>query len=141
MNNLKYKKSQTFLATGMLLIIVSLTTFAQKPVSRNAIDNLITGINSENEGLRRSAIYFAGKYEYAETTEALVAQLKKEDNPNTRLLIANALFRIGDPFGMEAVLEISQSDSNAKVKRIAGAIYETFVLVNSSAQETQLAQD
>jgi HEAT repeat protein len=140
MNTQKYKKPYTFFITIIITIFFSISLNAQKPTDTKAISNLINGINSENEGLRRSSIYFAGKYEYRETTSALVEQLKKEKNPNTRLLIANSLFRIGDPEAMKSVLEISRKDSNNKVRRIAGAIYEAFSVINASDLDTKLAQ-
>jgi HEAT repeat protein len=52
----------------MLAFILASTTEAQIASERrinfkkNAIANLIEGIKSENEGVRRSAIYFAGKF-------------------------------------------------------------------------------
>jgi HEAT repeat protein len=140
MTSLKYKKS-LFFFTSIILIFLSTSVFAQKPISENAIKNLITGIASENEGLRKSSIYFAGKYEYIETVESLANQLVKEENPSIKILIANALFRIGDPNSMEMVLKVSIKDNNPKVKRITSAIYETFTIENSSELDSRLVQD
>jgi hypothetical protein len=94
--------------------------------SENAVKNLIIGINSNNEGLSRSSIYYAGKDKVAEAVGALVEKMWKEKNPNTRILIALSLYQIGDFKGLEAVKEQAVNDSDEKVKKVSALIFDEF---------------
>ena len=69
----------------------------------------------------------AGLYKIDEAVEALTEQLEKEDNADTRILIALSLYNIGDPDGMKAVKKLAVSDSDNEVKRMSKVIYREFV--------------
>lgn len=88
--------------------------------------NLLVGIHSENEGLRKSAIYMAGKYKINEAVPVLALQLKKEENPDTRILIALSLYTIGSPVGIQAVKLQAAGEKNPRVKKMYTEIYESF---------------
>ncbi len=98
------------------------------------IKNLAMGITSDNLGLKRSCIYFAGFYEIEELVNPLVKQLKKESEPGTRILIALALYKIGSDEAINAIEKLAKNDSNPKVKRMGIAILNEF-------QKVQLYQD
>ncbi|MDP2037604.1 MAG: hypothetical protein Q8L04_09500 [Ignavibacteria bacterium] len=93
---------------------------------KRAIENLIEGIQSSNDGVKRDCIYFAGKYEFTETVNALIGELRHEKNPKDRALIALALYRIGDEKGIQAVYDAALTESDAKVKRTYSAIVAEF---------------
>lgn len=90
------------------------------------LQNLITGIQSENTGLRRSAIYLAGKYRIAEVNSVLIEAMKAEIDPSTRILIALSLYNIGEVSGMEAILNFSHIEKDAKVKRMLTSLYQEY---------------
>jgi HEAT repeat protein len=90
------------------------------------VKNLAMGIASENLGLRRSCIYFAGYYEIDELVEPLVEQLTKEPDSNTRILIALSLYKIGSKDAIKAIEELAKNDANPKVKRMGTAILNEF---------------
>lgn len=132
------KKTAVVIALALLLVIgADLNLFAQSnsisDVTNNeyALDNLKSGINSDNDGVRKSSIYYAGKYRIAEVVSSLVERLEKEEEPSVRLLIAYSLYEIQDPEGMKAVKELSIKDSDIKVKRMSSNLYEEY-LNNSS---------
>jgi HEAT repeat protein len=93
---------------------------------KTAIENLIVGIQSSNEGVKRDCIYYAGKYEFTETVNALIGELKQEKNPKDRALIALALYKIGDEKGIQAVYDAASTESDAKVKRTYNAIVAEY---------------
>jgi HEAT repeat protein len=100
---------------------------AQKPIFKpNAIANLIVGINSENDGLRKSAIYFAGKYDIDQAVDPLIEQLKVEKNPSLRLLIALSLYKIGNEKGLDAIYANVLLEKDPHVKRMCNAIFEEY---------------
>ncbi len=103
-------------------------------ISEMMIKNLSMGIASDNLGLKRSCIYFSGFYEIEELVNPLVKQLKKESDPGTRILIALALYKIGNNDAINAIEKLAKNDSDPKVKRMGIAILNEF-------QKVQLYQD
>ena len=128
------------LLTAVLLAALLMGSgFAQKNSIKNvtdnkyALQNLVAGIHSDNTGVKRSAIYFAGKYRIAETEEALIAQLKEENDPSTRILIAIVLYEMGSEEGLLEVKDLSMRDKDAKVRRMAAQIYNEYLVNDSNA--------
>jgi len=105
---------------------VSMSYLTDKQFTDQEVGNLITGIKSDNLGLRRSAIYLAGLYSLDEVVPVLVSQLEKENNSDVKILIALALYRMEDPEGMEAVEKLYRKDDNVRVKRMSKAILDEF---------------
>jgi hypothetical protein len=99
---------------------------SDKQFTEQEIGNLLTGIKSENLGLRKSAIYLAGLYGVSETVPTLIEQLKKEENADVKVLTALVLFRLEDPKGIEAIENLYKNDENARVKRMSKAILDEF---------------
>jgi HEAT repeat protein len=116
---------KTLAVTLVMVMTFSLTSFTQNNkvnLKKNDIENLITGIRSDNAGLRKSAVYMAGKYSIEETTSVLIEKLRTEDDSAMKILIALALYRIGNEECVEAVQNLSLNDSCREVKRISTAI-------------------
>jgi HEAT repeat protein len=125
------KTSKQFLAYLTMMLLTAAALFAQEPTayktfSKNDVANLVNGISSENTGLKRSAVYMAGKYVVHETENALIEALKSENNEQDRILIALALYKIGSYDGYEAVKELSKYDESMKVRRITKAICDAL---------------
>lgn len=104
--------------------------------SKFALQNLEMGIQSTNEGVRESAIYFAGQYRFIETEDALIKQLKVESEAHIKVLISLALFRINSEKGMNELKELASAEKNPKVRRMNYAIYKEY-LVNRSNKTLQ----
>lgn len=125
----------------MLLVLILLSgsvtkgqnVTAESKKYKRMIENLIVGIQSENEGTKRDCIYFAGRYEFVEAVDALIDLLKQEKNPKNKALIALALYRIGDNRGIQAVYEATLSETDAKVKRTYTAIVAEYKAAKSFA--------
>jgi len=96
-----------------------------------AIENLKSGIKSDNEGLKKSAIYYAGYYRVSETVPALAEVVKKETESNTKILIALVLYRIGDERGISLVRDMAAKDKNPEVRRMCTCIYNAYKTGNS----------
>jgi hypothetical protein len=126
-----------FLTAVLLAAVLAGSVYAQKnsikdvTPNKHALENLVAGIHSDNTGVKRSAIYFAGKYRIAESEEALIAQLKEENDPSTRILIALVLYEMGSEEGLLEVKDLSLRDKDAKVRRMATQIYNEY-LVNDA---------
>lgn len=104
--------------------------------SKFALQNLEMGIQSTNQGVRESAIYFAGQYRFSETEGALIKQLKVEREAHIRVLISLALFRMNSEKGMNELKELASAEKNPRVRRMTYAIYKEY-LVNRSNKTLQ----
>ena len=131
-------KTTRFLAVVLLAAVLTGSGYTQSnsikdiTAHKYALENLIAGIHSENDGVRRNSIYFAGYYKIVEAEDALIAQLKEEKDPSTRILISLVLYELGSEEGLLEVKDLSLNDKDAKVRRIATQIYNEY-LVNDAA--------
>ena len=127
-------KTTRFLTVVLLAAVLIGSVYTQtnsiKDITAHkyALENLVAGIHSENNGVRRNSIYFAGKYRIVETEEALIDQLKNERDPSTRILIALVLYELGSEEGLLEVKDLSLNDENAKVRRMATQIYNEYMI-------------
>lgn len=121
-------------SAALLVLLLSSSVFAQVnsitelTTSKHALENLIAGIKSDNLGVKRSSIYFAGKYRIAETENVLIEQLKVEKDPSTRILIALVLYEMGSEEGLLEVKKLSSADNNVRVRRMATQIYNEYLI-------------
>lgn len=124
------------LTKSVLILVIGLTltsslfaqnTLAEFTKNEYALENLINGIHSENEGVRKSSIYFAGKYKVNEAAQDLINQLRSEENSSIKILIALALFEMDSRDGLEAVKKLAGSADDLRVKRMASFIYDEYV--------------
>lgn len=96
-----------------------------------AVENLKNGIKSNNTGLKKSSIYYAGYYRLSETVPALTETVKNENDPSTKILIALVLYRIGDEKGINLVKDMAAKDNNPEVRRMCTCIYNAYKSGNS----------
>jgi hypothetical protein len=97
-----------------------------------ALQNLVIGIHSENEGVRESSIYLAGQYRFIDTEDALIKQLKVEKKSDIKVLIGLALFRMNSEKGMSELQRLASADENPRVSRMSYAIYNEYLVNNSN---------
>ena len=95
-------------------------------IPEKMVQNLAIGVASNNLGLKTDCIYYAGFYEIEGLVEPLIKQLAKESNPDTRVLIALALYKIGNAEAMNAIEKLAKNDADPKVKKIGNAILSGF---------------
>ena len=106
----------------------NLTTTPKSEIPEAFIQNLALGLTSDCTGLKKSCIYFAGFYEIEGMVEPLANQLTKETDPNIRVLIALALYKIGTTDAIKAVENLVKTDLDPKVKRMGIAILHDLKL-------------
>jgi hypothetical protein len=100
----------------------NLTNKSKSEIPEKFIINLAVGIASDNLGLKTNCIYYAGFYEIEGLVKPLAEQLAKETNPNTKVLIALALYKIGTTEAMNAVKTFAKNNHDPAVQKIANAI-------------------
>ncbi len=100
----------------------NLTNMPKSEIPEVFIKNLAMGVTSDCAGLKKSCIYFAGFYEIEGMIKPIANQFAKETDPNTRVLIALALYKIGTPEAIKTVEKLVKNELDPKVKRIGMAI-------------------
>ena len=126
-----------FALVAILFVLLVTDTFGQNQrisdLSKHkyALQNLVSGIHSENHGVRESTIYFAGQYRFIDTEDALIEQLKVEKDSDIKVLIGLALFRMNSEKGMNELQMLTKKDSNPRVRRMSQAIYNEYLVSNS----------
>lgn len=95
---------------------------------RKTVQNFIIGINSENNGLCESCIYYAGYYKVRGTVESLINVLNNSyKKPSLRILAAVSLYRIGDLKGIRAIRDIVQFDKTESVRIVCSKLYNEYL--------------
>jgi hypothetical protein len=100
------------------------------------LNNLINGINSENDGLRRSAIYFAGKYQVSELAGALTKQLETETSPQNRALILLTLYRISGEECNKAIQKYVINGRDPEARKLAQSMLNEYTINNLPSLST-----
>ncbi len=127
-------RTKLVIASLILLFVTNIgdliaQTNSIKDITNNkyALKNILENIKSDNDGVKRSSIYFVGYYRITEVEEALIEQLKKEQNPSNRILIALVLYELGSEDGLLAVKNLAATDNNQKVRRMSTHIYNEYL--------------
>ncbi len=110
-----------------LMIILAIIFFAssqnfgqteKRELTKTDVSNLIICMKSENEGIRRCGVYFAGYYKVKETVIPLMTILYEDDCEEIRMLAARSLCEIGDARGLFAVKRAVKFNDSDKVKQL-----------------------
>jgi len=116
-------------------LLLSITSNAQDlsnlHFNEKALGNLVMGVTSENEGLKRSSIYYAGKYRVSELSNVILDEMKNETNPEMRCLMAMSLYKIKDADAMDYITKLARYESDKKVRNMCRAITELYSLEKS----------
>lgn len=133
------KATIKILATALLLVGVSVTMFAGEPEMAGltsekyaaAVQNLIIGLNSDNQGLRESAAFMLGELKASEGVIPLMSMLRSDSHESSRIVAALALCRIGDARGVFAVRRAVSFDESRSVQEKCAWFYEQYVHAGS----------
>lgn len=101
-NNASRKGSKVLLLTVLVLFAMSSILNSQTHIIEElelpdyAIKSILQGIKSENEGVKRNCIYFAGKYKIKEASESLVEELPSLEDGELCSMLVWSLYQIGN---------------------------------------------
>jgi len=84
--------------------------------------DLIKVLGNENRGWRYSSAQILGNRGVKEAVGPLIDRLKVEKDPSVRIVIVQALHKIGAPQAIEALKEMANTDTNPTVRHIAAII-------------------
>jgi hypothetical protein len=82
-----------------------------------AVQNLLIGLKSDNQGLRESSAYMLGELGSTKAVIPLMAMLRDDASESSRIVAALALTRIGDARGVYAVKRAASFDESREVQK------------------------
>lgn len=121
---------------SILLLLLLATTFAfandkSKSQYSKIEENLLVGINSENQGLKLSSAYFLGAIKSDKAIIPLLDLLHSSDEASARQVAALALYKINCDRGMFAIKQAIKFDEHAQTRRICKILYNQHLQRNS----------
>lgn len=125
------------------VLMLTASVFANPPVksTTNIVDNLITGLESDNYGLRVSSAYVLGDLidqnlvtgeEAADAMIPLLRILHDEQVEDARIIAALALYKIGNGIGVYNLGDAALQDESERVRKVCENLYCDFHVKNSS---------
>lgn len=124
-------KSITIYSFLLLLLLSFSTTFANgqlKSEYSKIENNLLNGIDSENQGLKLSSAYFLGEIQSDKAIIPLLEILHSSDEYSAKQVAALALYKINSARGMFAIKQAIKFEENAQTRRICKILYNQHLL-------------
>ena len=84
--------------------------------------DLIKMLGSENRGWRSSAAMLLGERGVKNGVDPLIEHLALEKDPSVRMVMVQALHRIGDPRAIETLKNLARGDTNRTVRHLAAVL-------------------
>ncbi len=133
--------------TLIICAFYSISIFGQQlPTNKNltnkgaVVKSLLTGINSDNYGLRTSSAYLLGELNILEAVIPLMRMLRNEIHDEARIMAALSLYKLADSRGIFAIKQAIRFDDSERVRRICEKLYAAYVSeMNSKSHETLIA--
>ncbi len=94
---------------------------------QQAVQNLLIGLASENDGLRRSSAFILGEIKSDEAVIPLMRALKSGSDESTQIIAALSLCKIGDARGVFAVKQEARFGDSKKVRNSCSWFYDQYV--------------
>lgn len=90
-------------------------------------ENLLIGLASDNQGLKKSCALMLGQIYSKRATIPLMAVLRDNENPELRIAAAWSLCRIGSGVGTYFVKHTVRFEDDLKVKAYCAWFYDLYV--------------
>ncbi len=121
--------TKLFLSFMLILLITSVSVFADgKNKSEQVEDNLLVGVQSENDGLRISSAYYLGEMKSEKAVDFLMKILRDDKNPGARLIAALSLVKIENEQGLFLLKRTALFNSDERVRRMSDKLYHAYLV-------------
>ncbi len=121
-------------AVAALLIAIAVPAFAadKVPVTPRiskdlVVTNLMSGLSSDNKGLKESAAFMLGEEKSIRAVVPLMQMLRSDPDESSRIVAALSLCRIGEPRGAYAVKQAAKFDASERVRTLCAWFYNQYV--------------
>ena len=125
------KKSIITYSILLLLLLSFSTTLAVEPKETQYSifeNNLLIGLNSGNQGLETSSVYFLGEIKSEKAVIPLMAMLHSSESQAARQVAALALYKINSEIGMFAVKRAIKFDDDKQTRKLCKIFYNQHLL-------------
>lgn len=118
-------KTLVRLSLALVLTVFLTNGLLAQPVDEKEYDQyLIKSLQDENVGIRSSAAQLLGERKVVEAVKPLVTLLTTEDNASARIVVAMALYQIGDEKALPTLKKVATNDKSKTVRHIVAAIVQ-----------------
>lgn len=131
-------KNLRSIAVISFLLLFTMSSFGKTKTSctyEQVEDNLIVGVQSDNQGLRISAAYFLGEIKSEKSVIPLMKMLKSSTNEKERIMAALSLSKINTGKSNFAVQRRAKFDDSKRVRRICNIFYKKMQALNDDDSE------
>jgi HEAT repeat protein len=118
----------------LLAALLINSAFAKNPLKNlsetkriAAIENLMVGLKSDNQGLKNSSVFLLGELKADKSVIPLMKLLKSSENEDTRILAALSLLKIGDQRGIYAIKQAIKFDDSERVSKTCKMFYHEYL--------------
>lgn len=126
---------KTLFTTCVVAALITFSVVGQKNVeqcstifkNKYALSNLIAGINSDNRGVQKQCVYYAGFYQVQEAVDHLISLIKNSECEDIQKLAMLSLYEIKDENGMDFLKNYSTRCKNPSLKKISKLAYQQYV--------------
>jgi HEAT repeat protein len=101
--------------------------------TNRAVENYLSGLKSENNGLKTSCAYFLGELGGSESVIPLMSVLRNDESEDTRIMAALSLYKIGSALSINAVKQAIRFDDSERVRGLCEVFYKSY-LMNKEAK-------
>jgi HEAT repeat protein len=128
---------KTLLLLSLMIIYPALTEAENNYLAGNktnfnnkyAIDNLISCLTSENQGVKRQGVYYAGLYKVDESVDYLIEIIKNKNNDEVQKLAVLSLLRIDSKKGINFLKKLTTESDNADLKKLSSLVYLDYASI------------
>ncbi|MBC8182120.1 HEAT repeat domain-containing protein [candidate division KSB1 bacterium] len=130
------KKLSKFVVAVVALTVLFGTLGFAKDVS-DYDQYLINALKDDNHGIRTSAAQLLGERRVEAAVKPLLKMLKTENKYACRIIVAKALYDIGDKRALPELKKVAKFDRNKTVRRVVTAIVKEMQTVRVAQKITR----
>ena len=118
-----------FISSGMAVEPAKQVKSFNKDLTTN---NLLIGLESNNNGLISSSAFYLGEYNSTRAVIPLMKILKNSEKEELRISAALALLKIGDARGIYAIKRAIKFDKSERVNNMCTKFYNAYLTQKNS---------
>lgn len=129
----------------LFLLLVSIPIFPQgikdtdNKVKEICYQTLLSGITSDNDGLRAGCAYMLGEVACDKGVIPLLKILHNDKREEARIVAALSLYKIGDSRGIYAIKQAIRFDESDRVRRLCEKFYLAYMNKDRESTSTNVA--
>ncbi|NOX64228.1 MAG: HEAT repeat domain-containing protein [Chlorobi bacterium] len=127
------KKLVTIFAAVIFLFSSSVLFAGDKSIGNKSVSyeqieaTLLTGLNSDNFGLKVSSVYMLGEIKSGSAVNELTTLLRESDNEKVRLVAALSLLKIGTERSIFMVKQSRRFNASENVRDLCTHLYNSYL--------------